>query len=109
MKTKNMRELEKMWAKKAVEQSNPQQKSGAHTHCHDLNVALRAAITIAALMLSMKMLKHVDGIWQVQFVPLAPVSNVAARFKQRSSLPVFFLQLRGDVALELGKYRIQLG
>ncbi|HEX3092210.1 MAG TPA: hypothetical protein VHW72_06285 [Candidatus Angelobacter sp.] len=31
MKTKNMRELEKMWAKKAVEQSNPQQKGGAPT------------------------------------------------------------------------------
>jgi hypothetical protein len=29
MKTKNMRELEKMWAKKAKEQSNPQQKTGA--------------------------------------------------------------------------------
>jgi hypothetical protein len=29
MKTKNMRELEKMWAKKASEQSNPQKKSGA--------------------------------------------------------------------------------
>jgi hypothetical protein len=31
MKTKNMRELEKMWAKKASEQSNPQQKAGAPT------------------------------------------------------------------------------
>ncbi|HET8889800.1 MAG TPA: hypothetical protein VFQ41_12925 [Candidatus Angelobacter sp.] len=31
MKTKNMRELEKMWAKKAMEQSNPQQKTGAAT------------------------------------------------------------------------------
>jgi hypothetical protein len=31
MKTKNMRELEKMWAKKAAEQSNPQQKGGAPT------------------------------------------------------------------------------
>jgi hypothetical protein len=31
MKTKNMRELEKMWAKKAAEQSNPKQKSGATT------------------------------------------------------------------------------
>jgi len=29
MKTKNMRELEKMWAKKASEQSNPKQKAGA--------------------------------------------------------------------------------
>jgi hypothetical protein len=28
MKTKNMRELEKMWAKKASEQSNPKQKPG---------------------------------------------------------------------------------
>ena len=28
MKTKNMRELEKMWAKKATEQSNPQKKAG---------------------------------------------------------------------------------
>jgi len=28
MKTKNMRELEKMWAKKASEQSNPQKKAG---------------------------------------------------------------------------------
>jgi hypothetical protein len=31
MKTKNMRELEKMWAKKASEQSNPQQKTGTPT------------------------------------------------------------------------------
>jgi hypothetical protein len=31
MKTKNMRELEKMWAKKASEQSNPQKKGGAPT------------------------------------------------------------------------------
>ena len=31
MKTKNMRELEKMWAKKASEQSNPQQKAGTPT------------------------------------------------------------------------------
>jgi hypothetical protein len=31
MKTKNMRELEKMWAKKAMEQRNPQQKGGAPT------------------------------------------------------------------------------
>jgi len=31
MKTKNMRELEKMWAKKASEQSKPQQKGGAPT------------------------------------------------------------------------------
>ena len=29
MKTKNMRELEKMWAKKAMEQGKPQQKGGA--------------------------------------------------------------------------------
>jgi hypothetical protein len=29
MKTKNMREMEKMWAKKAAEQSNPRQKTGA--------------------------------------------------------------------------------
>jgi len=28
MKTKNMREMEKMWAKKATEQSNPQKKAG---------------------------------------------------------------------------------
>jgi Holliday junction resolvasome RuvABC ATP-dependent DNA helicase subunit len=31
MKTKNMRELEKMWAKKAMEQGKPQQKGGAST------------------------------------------------------------------------------
>jgi len=31
MKTKNMRELEKMWAKKASEQSNPQKKAGTPT------------------------------------------------------------------------------
>jgi hypothetical protein len=31
MKTKNMRELEKMWAQKAKAQSNPQQKTGAPT------------------------------------------------------------------------------
>jgi hypothetical protein len=31
VKTKNMRELEKMWAKKAAEQSKPQQKTGAPT------------------------------------------------------------------------------
>jgi len=31
MKTKNMRELEKMWAQKAKAQSNPQQKGGAPT------------------------------------------------------------------------------
>jgi len=31
MKTKNMRELEKMWAKKASEQSNPQKKAGTST------------------------------------------------------------------------------
>ena len=31
MKTKNMRELEKMWAKKASEQNNPQQKAGTPT------------------------------------------------------------------------------
>jgi len=31
MKTKNMRELEKMWAQKAKAQSNPQQKGGATT------------------------------------------------------------------------------
>ncbi|MGB8131199.1 MAG: hypothetical protein WCG81_15525 [Candidatus Angelobacter sp.] len=31
MKTKNMRELEKMWAKKATEQSNPQKKAGTPT------------------------------------------------------------------------------
>jgi hypothetical protein len=31
MKTKNMRELEKMWAKKAMEQGKPQQKGGAPT------------------------------------------------------------------------------
>jgi hypothetical protein len=31
MKTKNMREMEKMWAKKAAEQSNPQKKTGATT------------------------------------------------------------------------------
>ncbi|MGZ7084127.1 MAG: hypothetical protein ACXVIO_13110 [Candidatus Angelobacter sp.] len=31
MKTKNMRELEKMWAKKASEQGNPQQKTGTPT------------------------------------------------------------------------------
>jgi hypothetical protein len=29
MKTKNMRELEKMWAKKASEQSNPRKKAGS--------------------------------------------------------------------------------
>jgi hypothetical protein len=31
MKTKNMRELEKMWAKKAAEQGGPQQKAGKPT------------------------------------------------------------------------------
>jgi len=31
MKTKNMRELEKMWAQKAKAQNNPQQKTGAPT------------------------------------------------------------------------------
>ena len=31
MKTKNMRELEKMWAKKAMEQGKPQQKGSAPT------------------------------------------------------------------------------
>jgi hypothetical protein len=31
MKTKNMRELEKMWAKKASEQNNPKQKAGTPT------------------------------------------------------------------------------
>ncbi len=34
MKTKNMRELEKMWAKKASEQSNPQKKAGTPTRQH---------------------------------------------------------------------------
>jgi hypothetical protein len=31
MKTKNMREMEKMWAKKAAEQNNPRLKTGAPT------------------------------------------------------------------------------
>jgi hypothetical protein len=31
MKTKNMREMEKLWAKKAAEQSNPRLKTGAPT------------------------------------------------------------------------------
>jgi len=31
VKTKNMRELEKMWAKKAAEQSNSKQKTGTPT------------------------------------------------------------------------------
>jgi hypothetical protein len=31
MKSKNMREMEKMWAKKAAEQSDPKQKTGAAT------------------------------------------------------------------------------
>jgi hypothetical protein len=29
MKTKNMREMQKLWAKKAMEQSNPQQKTAS--------------------------------------------------------------------------------
>jgi hypothetical protein len=31
MKSKNMREMEKMWAKKAAEQANPKQKGAAAT------------------------------------------------------------------------------
>jgi hypothetical protein len=43
MKTKNMREMEKMWAKKAAEQSNPQQKTGPtrQTPAHTTRPAAR--------------------------------------------------------------------
>jgi hypothetical protein len=46
MKTKDMREMEKMWAKKAAEQNNPKQKTSTPTRqspAHTTRTARKAS------------------------------------------------------------------